>query len=80
MRISIMRLTVACALLLTLPAAAQAQDAHAGHAAEAMQQPAAAPAPKNPKLPAAEDQAKAALNASPRHGDRLQRGLHRELV
>ena len=65
-----MRLTLACAaLLLTFPVAARAQDAHAGHAAEVMQQPPASPAPKNPKLPAAEDQAKAALNASPRHGE-----------
>jgi carboxymethylenebutenolidase len=67
-----MRLTVACAaLLLMLPASSRAQDPHAGHAADASQQTAgpAAPMPRNAKLPPAEDQAKASLNASPRHGE-----------
>lgn len=59
-------------VLLASPAVALAQDPHAGHAAEA--QAAAAPMPfpartGNDALPAGEEQARLALDRSPRHGE-----------
>jgi hypothetical protein len=58
-------------LVLGLPARAQEKDPHAGHAmAEAPSSAAPAPAaPRDEKLPPAEEQAKEALNKSPRHGE-----------
>jgi len=50
---------------LALTGTARAQDPHAGHASEQAAAQAPATAGRNPKLPAGEDQAKAALNASP---------------
>lgn len=58
------------AMLLAMSVSARAQDPHAGHAAEAANaQMAGTGAERNPKLPPADDQAKAALNQSPRHGE-----------
>ena len=54
---------------LALTGTARAQDPHAGHASEQAAAQAPATAERNPKLPAGEDQAKAALNTSPRHGE-----------
>jgi len=62
-------------LVLGLPAPAQEKDPHAEHAkAEAPSSaaagaPAAPAAPRDEKLPPAEEQAKEALNKSPRHGE-----------
>ena len=59
-------LVIATALAGAVPVLAQT-DPHAGHAADA--QAAQAPVKPNEALPPAEDGAKAALNASPRHGE-----------
>jgi carboxymethylenebutenolidase len=61
-------------VILGFGATAQVKDPHAEHAkAEAPSSAAsaapAAPAPRDEKLPPAEDQAKEALNKSPRHGE-----------
>lgn len=59
-------------LVLGLPARAQEKDPHAEHAkaeAPSSAAPAAPAAPRDEKLPPAEDQAKEALNKSPRHGE-----------
>ena len=73
-----MKLQVTCAVLaiacatLVRPAGAQpaANDPHAGHAMEAPVAPrTGAVQPGNANLPAAEEDAKARLNASPRHGE-----------
>src|SRR4029078_3746066 len=62
-------LVLTCSLALALTGTARAQDPHAGHASEQAAAQAPATAERNPKLPAGEDQAKAALNTSPRHGE-----------
>src|SRR6476659_8241944 len=62
-------LVLTCSFALALTGPARAQDPHAGHASEQAAAQAPATAERNPKLPAGEDQAKAALNTSPRHGE-----------
>jgi carboxymethylenebutenolidase len=62
-------LVLTCSFALALTGMARAQDPHAGHASEQAAAQAPATAERNPKLPAGEDQAKAALNTSPRHGE-----------
>ena len=71
-----MRVLTAVALLLFVSAStpARAQDPHAGHAgheaaATSTSSGAAALAPRDANLPPSEDQAKAALDKSPRHGE-----------
>ncbi|MEO8191099.1 MAG: dienelactone hydrolase family protein [Acidobacteriota bacterium] len=71
-----MRVTPAIVLtiLVGFSNRAAAQDAHAGHAAAstpaaATPGAAASVAPRDPNLPPSEEQAKAALDKSPRHGD-----------
>jgi carboxymethylenebutenolidase len=58
-----------CSFAMMLAGVARAQDIHAGHGAEQPPAQSASNAERNPKLPAGEEQAKAALNASPRHGE-----------
>ena len=64
---SSLALAALAAAALTTPAAAQRADDHAHHQGAA--QPAPAPLPKNPALPAPEEGAKAVLETSPRHGE-----------
>jgi carboxymethylenebutenolidase len=73
-RMSVIGLMVGAVVAVALPVAAQ--DTHAAHAVAAQaapqaapQIPAPAPGPRNPNLPAGEEQAKAALETSPRHGE-----------
>ena len=63
------RSALVTALILTGIGVARGQDPHAGHASEPLVAQAPATMERNPKLPAGEEQAKAALNASPRHGE-----------
>ncbi len=61
-------------MLVSVLTPALAQDPHAGHAAAAPQTtaspgPAAPAAVRDPSLPPSEDQARAALDKSPRHGE-----------
>jgi carboxymethylenebutenolidase len=60
--------TLLAALLASAPLLAQS-DPHAAHLQEAKEAPKAAPAPRNPALPPDAEGAKAALAASPRHGE-----------
>ena len=73
-RMSVMGLMMGAVVAVALPVAAQ--DTHAAHAVAAQAAPQAAPqvaapapGPRNPNLPAGEEQAKAALETSPRHGE-----------
>lgn len=59
---------LAMAMVAVVATLAFAQDPHLGHAVVA-QAPQGAVAPKQPGLPAGEEQAKATLDASPRHGE-----------
>jgi carboxymethylenebutenolidase len=70
------RWLVAASLLLVVASPAVAQDPHAGHGSTSTSPgatPAAAPQvladPRDPALPPSEDQAKAELSNSPRHGE-----------
>lgn len=62
-------LSMAVVIGLVGASAARAQDAHAGHAAGHAAGSPAQSAAKVPGLPAGEEQAKAALESSPRHGE-----------
>ncbi len=62
------RRTLLAALLASAPLLAQ-PDPHATHLQETKEAPKAAPAPRNPALPPDAEGAKAALAASPRHGE-----------
>jgi carboxymethylenebutenolidase len=57
------------AVSVALPVSSRAQDRPAPPAAVSAPAPTPTPVPINPALPAAEEQAKASLNASPRHGE-----------
>ncbi len=64
------RTAAALAVLASLAPLAVAQDPHAEHAAApASPSPSPSPRPRDPNLAPAEEQAKAVLDASPRHGE-----------
>ncbi|HET8643908.1 MAG TPA: dienelactone hydrolase family protein, partial [Vicinamibacteria bacterium] len=64
-----MKIATAALLVLALPGPAPAQDRPAPPAPVSAPAAPATPLPRNPELPPAEEQAQAALSASPRHGE-----------